>query len=96
MRSGIKVGISTLLAIALIPMIGCGGGSKPTPPPPAATTYTIGGTVTGLTGTGLVLQDDGGNNVTVSASATSFTFNAPVLSNGAYSVTVLTQPAGES
>ena len=32
-----------------------------------------GGTISGLSGSGLVLQDNGGNNLTVSAGATSFT-----------------------
>jgi hypothetical protein len=59
------------------------------------TTYTIGGTVSGLTGTGLVLQDNGGNNLAVSASG-SFTFSTAVASGAAYSVTVLTQPTGQS
>ena len=56
-------------------------------------TYTIGGTVSGLSGTGLVLQDNGGNNLTVSAGATSFTFTTAIASGSAYSVTVLTQPS---
>jgi hypothetical protein len=59
------------------------------------TTYTIGGTVSGLTGTGLVLQDNGGNNLAISASG-SFTFSTAVASGAAYSVTVLTQPTGQS
>ena len=93
MRNEIRFGISTLLLMAWIPVIGCGGSDKSTQP--ASTTYTIGGTVTGFNGTGLVLQDNGGSNLTVSTNATSFTFAAPVASGGAYSVTVLTQPAGE-
>jgi hypothetical protein len=59
----------------------------------SATAYTIGGTVSGLTGSGLVLQDNGGNNLTVAAGATSFTFTAPIAAGAAYSVTVLTQPS---
>ncbi|MBB6143530.1 N-acetylneuraminic acid mutarotase [Silvibacterium bohemicum] len=99
MRSGTRFGTSTLLtiglsAMALVAATGCGGGEKSTPLPPAS--FTIGGTVAGLTGTGLVLQDDGGNNVTVSANATSFSFDTPVGSHAPYSVTVLAQPAGES
>jgi hypothetical protein len=93
MRSGNRFGIFALSAVALIAVVGCGSG-KSTPPPPA--TYTIGGTITGLTGTGLVLQDNGGDNLTVSANATSFSFSTAVMSGGAYSVTVLTQPAGQS
>ena len=54
-----------------------------------ATNATVGGTVSGLTGTGLVLQDNGGDSLTVTANG-SFTFKTTV--NGAYAVTVLTQP----
>ncbi len=57
----------------------------------SAVTYTIGGTVSGLTGTGLVLQDNGGNNLSVTADG-DFTFTTAIASGGAYSVTVLTQP----
>jgi hypothetical protein len=56
--------------------------------------FTIGGTVSGLTGTGLVLQDNAGDNLTVAAAATKFTFVTSVASGGAYKVTVLTQPSG--
>jgi large repetitive protein len=56
-------------------------------------TYSIGGTITGLTGSGLVLQNNGGDNVSVSASATSFTFPTLIASGAAYGVTILTQPS---
>jgi Bacterial Ig-like domain (group 2)/Galactose oxidase, central domain/Kelch motif len=56
------------------------------------TIYTIGGTVSGLSGTGLVLQNNGGNNLTVSANG-SFTFTTALASGTAYSVTVATQPS---
>ncbi len=56
-------------------------------------TYTIGGTVSGLAASeSVVLQDNGANNLTVSANGT-FTFTTPIPSGGAYAVTVLTQPA---
>jgi hypothetical protein len=56
-----------------------------------SSSVTIGGSVTGLVGTGMVLQNNGGNNLTVSANGP-FTFST-ALSNGAtYAVTVLTQP----
>ena len=58
-------------------------------------TVTIGGTVTGLSGTGLVLQNNGGDNLTVTASGT-FTFKTAVKSGAAYAVTVLTQPSTPS
>jgi len=56
--------------------------------------FTVGGTVSGLTGSGLVLQDNGGDNLTVAAGATTFTFATSV--PGAYAVTVLTQPTNPS
>jgi hypothetical protein len=57
-----------------------------------ATTYSIGGAVAGLTGTGLVLQDNGGDNLSVPAGATTFTFATKLASGSAYAVTVKTQP----
>jgi hypothetical protein len=54
--------------------------------------FSIGGTVTGLSGTGLVLQNNGANNITISANG-AFTFTASVASGAMYSVTVLTQPS---
>jgi trimeric autotransporter adhesin len=53
--------------------------------------YTIGGSVSGLTGTGLVLQDNAGNDLPVSAAGT-FTFAQTVGSSLPYAVTVKTQP----
>ena len=58
--------------------------------------YTVGGTITGLAGTGLVLQDNGGNNLPVAAGATSFTFSAPIASGGTYNVAVFSQPSSPS
>ena len=55
-------------------------------------TVTIGGTVSGLSGTGLVLQDNGADSLPVGANG-NFTFATPVPSGGAYSTTVLTQPS---
>jgi hypothetical protein len=64
------------------------------PPPP--TTYSIGGNVSGLApSTTVVLQNNGGNNLSVSANGP-FTFSNQLASGAAYSVTVLTQPAGQT
>lgn len=73
---------------------GGGGGAAPITPP--AQSYTIGGTVTGLTASGLVLLNNGGDNLTVAANATTFTFATKVAANGAYAVTVMTQPTNET
>ncbi len=81
----------TFFTTALITLAGCSGGGSTSKAP---STYTIGGTVSGLTAAGLVLQDNGGDNLTVGASAGSFTFATPITSGAAYKVSVLTQPAG--
>lgn len=60
------------------------------------TTYTIGGSITGLTGSGLVLRNNGGDALPVSAGASSFTFATPVGQSASYDVTVQNQPAGQS
>lgn len=67
---------------------GSGGGG--------ATSYTLGGSVSGLTGTGLVLQDNGGSSLAVPANATTFAFPSPISPGQAYSVTVSTQPTSPS
>ncbi|WP_198084936.1 hypothetical protein [Variovorax sp. E3] len=60
-------------------------------PPPGAPKFTIGGTVTGLAGSGLVLQNNAGDDLAVGADG-SFSF-ATSLDDGAdYGVTVKTQP----
>ena len=56
--------------------------------------YAIGGTISGLMGSGLVLQNNGGDNLTVSSSSTSFQFSTPVPFEGSYNVTVQQQPTG--
>lgn len=61
---------------------------------PATTAFTVGGTVSGLAGTGLVLQNSGRNNLAISANGP-FTLNAALARGMAYSVTVFSQPAGQ-
>ena len=60
--------------------------------------FTVGGTVTGLTGTGLVLADNTTDTLTITpgkaAAAVPFTFTKSV--SGAYSVAVKTQPSNPS
>ena len=60
------------------------------------TTFTVGGTISGLTTSGLVLQDNAGDNLTVAANATTFTFATALASGAAYAVTILTQPTGQT
>ncbi|MEW5756446.1 MAG: hypothetical protein AB1810_09080 [Pseudomonadota bacterium] len=60
-----------------------------------ATSYTISGTVSGLTGTGLVLQNNGGDDLSITANG-DFTFANPLSGGAMYSVTILNQPAGQT
>jgi hypothetical protein len=56
----------------------------------------VGGTVSGLVaGASVVLQDNGADDITVSANGT-FTFPVPIAEGAAYSVTVKTQPSGQT
>ena len=57
----------------------------------STTTYSVGGSVTGLTTSGLVLAD-GTDMMTVAPGATSFSFASPLASGSNYAVTVQTQP----
>ncbi len=57
-------------------------------------TYAVGGSVTGLSGT-LVLQDNGGDDLSVSANGP-FAFATKLASGAAYAVTVKTNPSGQS
>ncbi len=63
---------------------GSGSGSGST------ATQTIGGTVGGLVGSGMVLEDNAGDDLTISANGP-FTFKTAV--TGAYAVTIKTQPS---
>lgn len=77
-------------------LLGCGGGSSAssTPPPPPIS-YTLGGSIAGLTASGLVLAN-GTSTVSPPASATTFTFSTALAGSANYDVTVQTQPVGEA
>jgi hypothetical protein len=86
MKSGIRNMARGAAVVALLTMLtACGGGDS------GPATYTISGTVTGLIGSGLVLQNGGGADLPISASG-AFTFATRMLSGTSYSVTVKTSP----
>ena len=75
-----------LSTFVLVVLTACGGGGDT--PPPLVTTYAIGGTVSGLdTGQSVVLQNNGGDPLTVSGNV-AFTFSTRVASGEGYAVTV--------
>jgi 6-phosphogluconolactonase (cycloisomerase 2 family) len=84
--------MSFLLAL----IAGCGGGGggsppPPSPPPPPPPNVTIGGTVTGLTGTGLILQDGTGAPLAIAGNG-AFQFPGTVPNGTVYFVRVAAQP----
>ena len=88
--------LSTALVAGFLTACGGGGGGGDTtaPPiqPPPTSTFSIGGNASSVNGTGLVLQNNGGDNLSVTASG-SFTFATAVDDGATYDVTVLTQPS---
>jgi hypothetical protein len=94
----------TAVLASLCMLAGCGGGgggddgapTPPPPPPPPPATYSLTATVSGLTGAGLVLQNNGAGNVAVASGATTVSIASGVASGTGYAVTVLTQPAGQT
>jgi hypothetical protein len=76
------------LVVALLWLAACGGGS---PSGPVAS-LVITGSITGLEGSGLVLQNNGGSDLQVPAGAPGFVFT-DIGEGSSYRVTIKTQPA---
>jgi 6-phosphogluconolactonase (cycloisomerase 2 family) len=91
MKTPLQNLLSFALGLLLMALAACGGGSGGGSHAPI-TTYTIGGTVNGLTGTGLVLQNNASGDLAVSA-AGAFTFATALSTGTAYAVSVKTQPS---
>jgi hypothetical protein len=81
---------SSVIPMLLVLLAACGGGGGGSSAPKIR--YTVGGMVIGLTGSGLVLQINGGGNLPISSPG-AFTFAGGFFSGAAYSVTVSTQPS---
>lgn len=77
------------LLVLVVAVDSCGGGSS------SPMTYTLGGTVSDLVGSGLVLQNNGGDDLAIAANG-AFVFSAAVASGSRYAVTVKTQPTNPS
>src|SRR5664280_2075934 len=88
MKIRIKViGLVAAVTTVLSACGGGGGGSNST----TAIKYAIGGSVTSLSGSGLVLQNNAGDDLAVNGNGT-VSFATQLSSGAAYSVTVKTQP----
>jgi hypothetical protein len=80
--------VASLFAVALL--------AAACPVGPNNRARTLGGTVTNLKGTGLVLQFNGGDDLTIDPGATTFKFDSYTVDTWSYEVTVLTQPTNPS
>ncbi|MEO8019215.1 MAG: Ig-like domain-containing protein [Pseudomonadota bacterium] len=97
MKKDKEIVLTGVLALLSTLLVACGGGGDPSeapapPPAPPPQTYAVGGTASGLTGTGLLLQNNAGNDLAVATNG-SFTFTAQLANGTAYDVTIKTQPA---
>lgn len=90
MKSAAKFLFFILLGISPLFLAACNHSQSIHPPP----TFTVGGTVVNLAdnGGGLVLQDNGGDNLMVNANG-NFHFATPLPSGTPYKVTVFMQPS---
>lgn len=64
-------------------------------PPPTTTTYSIGGVVDGLEAPGLVLRNNGSDDLTITANGR-FDFSTSLPTGSAYEVTILNQPGSDA
>ena len=88
LRTGPNTGLRAATAIGLIAVASCGGGESPR-------SYTVGGTVTGLSGSGLNLQLNRTTTIAIAADGT-FTFSGSIGAGSSYSVEVQSQPSTPS
>lgn len=77
---------------SLIPLLGLLGLSNNNN---SGVEYNIGGSVSGLQGEGLTLQNNGGDDLSISADGT-FTFSTKIKSGNSYEVTISSQPTNPS
>ena len=59
-------------------------------------TYSIGGSISGLSQNGLVLTDNGGNPLSISSGSSAFTFSNHIAYGSSYAVAIGTQPTGQT
>ena len=90
-KIGRSISLLMILLFGIVSTIGSGGGGGDD----GVTTYSVGGAVDGLTGTGLVLQNNGGNDLSINADG-AFTFTTKLANAATYNVTVATQPSGQT
>lgn len=100
--SNIKTLLQSLIAfcIFIFSLAGCGGGGGGGGVGASGTggspTYTVSGSIVGLTGSGLVLSNNNNDHAFVPNSGINFTFPIAIANGSAYAVSILTQPVGQT
>ena len=87
-----KISSSAALILVCLVLVACSGLAGGNGGGGGNGIYTIGGSISGYTGSGLILEDNGIDTLPVAAGSKTFTFTKTVASGGAFSVTVQTQP----
>ncbi|MBJ2157198.1 beta-propeller fold lactonase family protein [Variovorax sp. IB41] len=97
--SRLRLALFVLVPLALASCGGGGGGGGfsffPFPPPSTAAKYAVGGNVSGLQGSGLVLQLAGATDLAVTANG-AFVFSEKLDKGASYAVSVKQQPSTPS
>ena len=85
-----------LLSMFILPLVACSGDSGSQEPPQLpGLSYTVGGTVSGLEGRDLILQNNAGDDLEITVDGT-FTFAMSLSDGENYAVTIQTQPINQS
>jgi hypothetical protein len=84
-----------LLLAPVLCVMACGGGGGESDPPPA-TAHKVKGSITGLLGSGFILEMNHGNDLAVPANATSFEFTTLIGHGEKYDVKVRANPTGQT
>ena len=91
LRTKVVTCLSTACTLVIAGCSAAGVGGSTTP----NANLVIEGTISGLLGSGLVLQNNGGSDLTVTVPAGNFLFTG-ISEKSSYSITIKTQPAGPS
>lgn len=83
------INIFIIFVSVLLSACGASGGNDESTP---VTTYSIAGSVSGLSGSGLVLRLNDATDLSVSSGASSFSFATGLSAGSSYSVSIKTQP----
>jgi len=83
---------SRVASISACLLLAACGDPAPSPPPVSTVAFSVGGTVAGLDGSGLVLRNNGADDLSIAADGP-FGFATALPDGGTYEVTVANQPA---